>query len=98
MPMDHLFEISTKIKNGDMRGPEIWNDPDFLDVMMRADSCLCMNRATYSPEVQYIARVHYSKFKYKNIRFDFNNPESTENDLTLYDIRLDPNRLMPQMC
>ena len=90
-PMDYLFECSVS----QLRGPEIWNDSVFCDAMMRADSCLCMNRATYSPEVQYIARVHYSKFKYKNIRFDFNNPESTENDLTLYDIRLDPNRLMP---
>jgi len=97
-PMDHLFEISTKIKNGDMRGPEIWNDSVFCDAMMRADSCLCINRATYSPEVQCIAHVHFGPFNYKNIRFDFNNPESTENDLTLYDIRLDPNRLMPQMC
>jgi len=87
-PMDHLFECAMHL-----RGPEIWNDPTFLDMMMRADSCLCINRATYSPEVQCIARVHYSNFKYRNIRFDFNNPESTENYESLYDIRLDPNRL-----
>ena len=87
-PMDHLFECAMHV-----RGPEIWNDPDFLDTMMRADSCLCANRATYSPEVQYIARVHFSNFKYRNIRFDFNNPDSPANHSSLYDIRLDPNRL-----
>ena len=92
-PMDYLFELATAIKTGGTRGAEMWDDSEFTEVMMRADSCLCMNRATYSPEVQYIARVHYSKFKYKNIRFDFNNPESAENDASLYDIRLDPNRL-----
>jgi mannosyltransferase OCH1-like enzyme len=93
-PMDHLLDLPTAIQSGNMRGPEIWNDPDFLDTMMRADSCLCVNRATYSPEVQYIARVHFSNFKYRNIRFDFNNPESpATNHSSLYDIRLDPNRL-----
>jgi mannosyltransferase OCH1-like enzyme len=88
-PMDHLFECAMHL-----RGPEIWNDPDFLDVMMRADSYLCASRATYSPEVQYIARVHVSNFKYRNIRFDFNNPESPANHSSFYDIRLDPNRCM----
>ena len=87
-PMDHLLECAMHV-----RGPEIWNDPEFLDVMLRADSCLCVNRATYSPEVQCIAHVYYSNFKYRNIRFDFNYPESVENDSTFYDIRLDPNRL-----
>lgn len=87
-PMDHLLECAMHL-----RGPEIWNDPDFLETMMRADSCLCANRDTYSPEVQYIAQVHFSNFKYRNIRFDFNNPDSPANHSSLYDIRLDPNRL-----
>jgi hypothetical protein len=92
-PTDHLFECAMHL-----RGPEIWNDQDFLDTMLCADSCLGINRATYSPEVQYIAHVHYSNFKYRNIRFDFNDPESVENGSTLYDIRLDPNRLMYHVC
>jgi mannosyltransferase OCH1-like enzyme/glycosyltransferase involved in cell wall biosynthesis len=91
-PIDHLFELSTEIKNGNVRGPEIWNDLDFLDVMMRVDSHLCIHRATYSPEVQYIAHMYFSKFKYQNIRFDFNNPQSSENDSTLYDLQVDPKR------
>jgi hypothetical protein len=89
-PMDHLFECGTHL-----RGPEIWNDPEFTAVMMRADSCLCIHRATYSPEVQYIAHMYFSAFKYRNIRFDYNNPESQDNRLSLYDIRLDPARCNP---
>ena len=91
-PMDHLFECGVT----QMRGPEIWNDYEFTEVMMRADSCLCIHRATYSPEVQYIAHMYFSGFKYRNIRFDFNNPESPENGSSLYDIRLDPRRLQYQ--
>ena len=91
-PMDHLFECGVT----QMRGPEIWNDHAFVEVMMRADSCLCIHRATYSPEVQYIAHMYFSGFKYRNIRFDFNNPESPENGSSLYDIRLDPRRLQYQ--
>lgn len=91
-PIDHLFEIATTIKNGGMIGAEMWDDSEFCDTMMRADSCLCVNRATYSPEVQYIAQMHYSRFTYKNIRFDFNCPETAENSSSLYDIRLDPRR------
>jgi hypothetical protein len=87
-PMDHLFECGVT----QVRGPEIWNDHEFAEVMMRADSCLCVNRATYSPEVQYIAHMHFSGFKYRNIRFDFNDPDSPENGSSLYDIRLDPAR------
>jgi len=90
-PMDHLFECGMHL-----RGPEIWNDSEFTEVMMRADSCLCVNRATYSPEVQYIAHVHFGPFKYRNIRFDFNDPDSPENGSSLYDIRLDPRRLQHQ--
>jgi FkbM family methyltransferase len=87
-PMDHLFECGMHL-----RGPEIWNDPEFTEVMMRADSCLCIHRATYSPEVQYIAHMYFSTFKYRNIRFDYNDAESTKNYESLYDIRLDPKRL-----
>ena len=97
-PIDHLFELSNEIKNGRIRGPEIWNDPEFFDVMMRVDSCLCIHRATYSPEVQYIAQVHYSKFKYQNIRFDSNEPKSYKNDSTLYDIQVDPKRYTQHSC
>jgi glycosyltransferase involved in cell wall biosynthesis len=91
-PMDHLFECGVT----QVRGPEIWNDHEFAEVMMRADSCLCVNRATYSPEVQYIAHMYFSGFKYRNIRFDFNDPDSPENGSSLYDIRLDPRRLQHQ--
>jgi FkbM family methyltransferase len=87
-PMDHLFECGVTR----LRGPEIWNDHEFTEVMMCADSCLCIHRATYSPEVQYIAHMYFSGFKYRNIRFDYNNPESTKNYESLYDIRLDPAR------
>ena len=88
-PMDHLFECGMHL-----RGPEIWNDHEFTEVMMRADSCLCIHRATYSPEVQYIAHMYFSRFKYRNTRFDYNNPESPENKSSLYDIRFDPNRFL----
>lgn len=87
-PMDHLFECGVT----QLRGPEIWNDHEFTEVMMHADSCLCIHRATYSPEVQYIAHMYFSGFKYRNIRLDYNNPESTKNYESLYDIRLDPAR------
>ena len=88
-PMYHLFDCGVT----QVRGPEIWNDHAFVEVMMRADSCLCIHRATYSPEVQYIAHMYFSGFKYRNIRFDYNDAESTKNYESLYDIRLDPKRL-----
>ena len=61
---------------------------------MNADLCLSIYQATYSPEVQYIAHMYFSAFKYKNIRFDYNNPKSSTNNSSLYDIQLDPNRFI----
>lgn len=88
-PMDYLFKSVLQLK-----GPEIWNDHKFNDVMMNADLCLSIYQATYSPEVQYIAHMYFSAFKYKNIRFDYNNPKSSTNNSSLYDIQLDPNRFI----
>jgi len=89
-PMDYLLKCGIV----QSRGPEIWNDQTFINIMMLADSFLCINQKTYSPEVQYIAHIYFSKFKYNNIRFDFNNLKSQNNNFTLYDIQLDPNRFL----
>ena len=87
-PMDHLFEcIVNKI-----RGPDIWNDPTFCSTLMDWDSVLSACKATYSPEVQTIAHLYFSEFKYKNIRFDYNNPNNLKNQQTLFHVRHDPDR------
>jgi len=96
-PMDHLFECVVK----NMRGPEIWNDNAFYSLMVNCDSVLCICKSTYSPEVQTIAHVHFSEFKYKNIRFDFNSPKSLNNASSLFDVILDPVRIQvnhPKIC
>ena len=59
------------------------------------DLCLCQTRATYSPEIQYIAHIYFSSsFKYKNIRVDYNNINSELNKMALYNIMHDPERFI----
>ena len=71
---------------------EIWDDCHFFKFVETMDYCLCHNRKTYSPEIQFIAHIYYSKFMYKNMRVDYNNPNSETNKICLYHVQLDPNR------
>ena len=87
--IDFLFDIV----KGNLYHSEIWEDNTFNKFIASMDLCLYQNKATYSPEIQYIAHIYYSSyFKYKNIRVDFNNKNSEENKKALYNIILDPER------
>jgi mannosyltransferase OCH1-like enzyme len=91
--INYLFDLPNYYKSNKIYGDEIWEDESFTQFVYNIDSVLCICRATYSPEIQYIAHIYFSSlFKYKNIRFDFNNSNSTYNTDTLYHILLDPNR------
>lgn len=89
MAIDYLFNIvKTNLYHN-----LIWEDNKFIKFVSSMDICLCKNKATYSPEIQYIAHIYYSSnFKYKNIRVDFNNIDSEYNKKALYNIILDPDR------
>ena len=67
---------------------EIWKDTDCLKFLYNADSSLCNDndKATYSPEIQYITHMYYSQYTYVNIRYDFNNINSSFNKDSLYHI------------
>ena len=56
------------------------------------DSCLCHCRATYAPEIQYIAHMYYSNYEYINIRVDYNNPNNELNKTALYNVIHDIDR------
>ena len=87
--INYLFDLS----NGYIYHNQIWEDKQFVQFISSMDLVLCQTRATYSPEVQYIAHIYYSShFKYKNIRVDFNNIDSQYNKNALYNIILDPER------
>ena len=87
--IDFLFDIV----KGKLYHSEIWQDNTFNQFIASMDLCLYQNKATYSPEIQYISHIYYnSYFKYKNIRVDFNNKNSEENNKALYNIILDPER------
>ena len=68
----------------------MWLDPDCSAFIKSMDLCLQQTRATYSPEVQYITHMYYSPYTYKNIRVDYNNPNSLKKEL--YHVRLDSSR------
>lgn len=82
--MDYLFNINFKIYQD-----EIWDDKDFYDFFLSMDHCLCTLKHTYAPEVQYAAHIYYSKYKYNNIRFDYNNVNNIDN---LFNVKHCPNR------
>ena len=90
--VDYLFDMSVQIKNGKIYHDDIWQDNSFVDFASTMDLALYQWKATYSPEIQYIAHMYYSNFCYKNMRVDFNNPHSSFNKTCMYHVRLDPNR------
>jgi mannosyltransferase OCH1-like enzyme len=71
---------------------EVWNDIEFTKYAYSCNSFLTTHRHIYSPEIQYLARVYYSKFKYFNIRLDNNNPVNLSSYM-VYNIIHDPDRL-----
>jgi FkbM family methyltransferase len=90
--IDHIFSITNNIKSGKLYHDDIWNNIDFCEFYCSFDICLYNLKHTYAPEVQYVAHVFFSEYKYKNIRVDFNNLSSKYNNTALYHIHLDPNR------
>ena len=89
--IDFLFDIV----KGNLYHNEIWNNKQFDEFVASMDLCLCQTRATYSPEIQYIAHIYFSSsFKYKNIRVDYNNINSELNKMALYNIMHDPERFI----
>jgi len=90
--MDYLFSLSARFKDGNIYHDTIWEDSNFVNFVSSMDSCLCKCRATYSPEIQSIAHMYYSSYTYKNIRVDYNNPETPLNKNFLYNIYHDPYR------
>jgi hypothetical protein len=89
--IDFLFDIV----KGNLYHNEIWNNKQFDEFVASMDLCLCQTRATYSPEIQYIAHIYFSSsFKYKNIRVDYNNINSELNKMALYNVKHDPERFI----
>jgi len=91
-PFDYLFNICESYKQSNFIDDAIWNDIKFVEFVEKMDYNLCKNRDTYSPEIQYIARMYFSEYSYKNIRVDFTNPHTSSNNDGLYKIVLDPLR------
>lgn len=90
--IDYLFHLSELYKVGKIYHDDIWDDMRFFIFYFNYDSCLALLRHTYSPEVQYMAHIFYSDYRYQHIRFDYNNPNSEYNLHMLYQIRHDPER------
>jgi len=90
--VDYLFSLGELYKSGKVYHDDIWDDMRFFIFYFNYDSCLALLRHTYSPEVQYMAHIFYSDFRYQHIRFDYNNPNSEYNLHMLYQIRHDPER------
>ena len=91
--IDHVFNLSNKIKLNELYHDEIWNNSDFYNAYYNFDSCLANLKHTYSPEVQYVAHIFFSDFEYVNIRVDCHNVSSILNKYMLYDIKHDPGSL-----
>ena len=90
--LDYLFDLSTRFKQGKPYHDSIFDDVECAKFISTMDICLLNVRATYSPELQYISHMFYSKYEYKNIRFDYNNIGSPYNENSLYHVVLDPDR------
>jgi mannosyltransferase OCH1-like enzyme len=71
---------------------DVWNDIEFTRYAYSCDSFLTTYRHIYSPEIQYLARVYYSKFNYFNIRLDNNNLVNLSSYM-VYNIIHDQDRL-----
>ena len=90
--LNHIFSLSEKIGCGELYHDDIWNNTDFRELYLRSDSCLGYLRHTYAPEVQYVAHAFFSNYRYFNIRVDYNNIGSSNNNLMWYNIIHDPDR------
>jgi len=90
--IDYLFSLSELYKVGKVYHDNIWDEMRFFIFYFNYDSCLALLRHTYSPEVQYMAHIFYSEYKYQHIRVDYNNPNSEYNLHMLYNITVDPER------
>lgn len=97
LTIDYLFSLSELYKTGKVYHDDIWDDMYFFIFYFNYDSCLSLLRHTYSPEVQYMAHIFYSNYRYQNIRFDYNNPKSEYNLHMLYHITCDPERFGSQL-
>jgi len=87
--IDYLSELPLTFNYEKMYHDDIWNDDKFVELSSSIDRCLYENRATYSPEIQYIYHIYSSKYSYKNIRSDAYNPKTIN---SLYYVILDPER------
>lgn len=89
---DYLFSLSELYNSGKVYHDDIWDDIRFFVFYFNYDICLALLKHTYSPEVQYMAHIFYSDYRYQHIRVDYNNPDSEYNLHMLYHIRHDPER------
>jgi hypothetical protein len=92
---DYFFNLSELFKAGKVYHDDIWDNIHFFIFYYNFDSCLALLRHTYCLEIQYMAHMFYSNFKYQHIRVDYNNPNSEYNLHMLYHIRHDPERYGP---
>lgn len=99
--MDYLLNIVEYYKQNNLYDNTIWNDPNFFNFSLVTDFPLTNSRCTYSPEIQYLAHIYYSKYAYKNIRSNFclllsdtntNTITNLNSNLDMYKIFLCPNR------
>jgi hypothetical protein len=90
--IDYLFHLAMLFKQGKPYHDTMYEDDKCVSFISSMDICLYMVRATYSPELQYISHMFYSNYHYKNMRVDFNNPDSPLNKNALFHVLLDPYR------
>lgn len=90
--LDYLFDLSNLFKEGKPYHDNMFEDTYCAHFISTMDICLHNVRATYSPELQYIAHMFYSAYEYKNMRVDFNNVGSPHNEHSLYHVVLDSDR------
>lgn len=93
--IDYLFDLSQLYKHGKVYHDDIWSDINFFTFCINCDSCLTVCKHTYAAEIQYLAHIFYSDYRFQNIRFDYNNPNSEYNLHMLYHIKHDPERFGP---
>jgi len=91
----YFFNLSELFKAGKVYHDDIWDNIHFFIFYYNFDSCLALLRHTYCLEIQYMAHIFYSEYKYQHIRVDYNNPNSEYNLHMLYHIRHDPERYGP---
>lgn len=92
--IDFLFNLGKDFAINIIYDDNMWNNNDFTDFYISIDYCLGILQHTYSPETQYAYHIFISKYKYQNIRFDYNNPLNILNQNTLFHIFHDSNRFI----